>query len=413
MKNLLKMYENASTIEEREQIMVLINMKKENMIMIKHDHKIWEGADGKYYTYIRDNAGKRKLIKRKTKSKMIDTLHDHYFSNNNCTTILSEYDDWMAYRLLTCNRDTTVHRNDADWEKYYINDEVSYKFITTDIEMLSKNDILAWLVYICKTYETTKTKFYSITLIARSIFEYLYDQEKIDHNTFADVKTPTNHFITKRKPKSITQVFTPLEEKQMITAALNRYERRGGRNIFLFAVPFLFYTGLRVGELAALQWDDIDDDYITVHQSLKACKDYVNGIWLPREPKIHHSLKKNAPPRTVPVNDKLRDILGIMRKHYERLGEDPIYVFEKEEKLISVSSIGTMFEEFCIEIGTCHKSPHKARKTFISRLIDNGIPLNTIREISGHEDERTTLQNYCFTRSSEQQILDDFNNAFA
>ncbi|MBR2748731.1 MAG: tyrosine-type recombinase/integrase [Firmicutes bacterium] len=46
---------------------------------------------------------------------------------------------------------------------------------------------------------------------------------------------------------------------------------------------------------------------------------------------------------------------------------------------------------------------HKSRKTFISTLLDANMNANTVREMVGHADERTTLQSYHFDRSTEDE----------
>ena len=46
---------------------------------------------------------------------------------------------------------------------------------------------------------------------------------------------------------------------------------------------------------------------------------------------------------------------------------------------------------------------HKIRKTYISTLIDSGLNINFIREVAGHEDERTTYRNYCYNRQKTDE----------
>ena len=53
-------------------------------------------------------------------------------------------------------------------------------------------------------------------------------------------------------------------------------------------------------------------------------------------------------------------------------------------------------EDLCDYAGVDNKSNHKIRKTYISSLFDSGVNINTIREQAGHEDEKTSLNNYCF-----------------
>ena len=51
-------------------------------------------------------------------------------------------------------------------------------------------------------------------------------------------------------------------------------------------------------------------------------------------------------------------------------------------------------------------------KTFISNLISTEMNINTVRQYVGHEDERTTLRNYCFDRDSEEENLESNSKGF-
>lgn len=64
-------------------------------------------------------------------------------------------------------------------------------------------------------------------------------------------------------------------------------------------------------------------------------------------------------------------------------------------------------------MGIIHKNSHKTRKTYISALIDGKVNINTIREMVGHADERTTYNNYCFDRSTEDEKKALIENALA
>ena len=66
---------------------------------------------------------------------------------------------------------------------------------------------------------------------------------------------------------------------------------------------------------------------------------------------------------------------------------------------VPYGAVRKCYEKYCKEMGIKLKSSHKARKTFVSALIDGGVNINTVREIVGHTDEQTTLHNYCFDRS--------------
>jgi integrase len=69
------------------------------------------------------------------------------------------------------------------------------------------------------------------------------------------------------------------------------------------------------------------------------------------------------------------------------MNSDPIHVY---------TAIQKAFTKYCKRLDILQIGAHKARKTYISELIDHGININTVRAIAGHKDEHTTLNNYCY-----------------
>lgn len=104
------------------------------------------------------------------------------------------------------------------------------------------------------------------------------------------------------------------------------------------------------------------------------------------------------------MNENARNILALVKKRSMSYGfydEDYIFVNSNSSRL-TTGSINCYLYRLCDEINMNRKSSHKIRKTYISSLFDNGININKIREIAGHEDERTSLNNYCFDRSIDR-----------
>lgn len=82
---------------------------------------------------------------------------------------------------------------------------------------------------------------------------------------------------------------------------------------------------------------------------------------------------------------------------------DDGYIFSVNQDPLSYYTIKKSYARYCDLIGTVHKSSHKARKTFISALIDGGVNIDTIRESVGHNDERTTFKSYCYDRRTKSE----------
>ena len=73
-------------------------MKREELLK-KHQYKIWQGKDGKWYTYLPDESKKdgRRLIKRTTEKGIQGTLEDYYkkFEQIQKVTLKYAYDRWL------------------------------------------------------------------------------------------------------------------------------------------------------------------------------------------------------------------------------------------------------------------------------------------------------------------------------
>ena len=64
-------------------------------------------------------------------------------------------------------------------------------------------------------------------------------------------------------------------------------------------------------------------------------------------------------------------------------------------------------------MGIEKKTSHKARKTVISALLDGNVNVNSVREMAGHRDERTTLANYYYDRSTDEEKVRKIEAALA
>ncbi|MBQ1396337.1 MAG: tyrosine-type recombinase/integrase, partial [Eubacterium sp.] len=101
------------------------------------------------------------------------------------------------------------------------------------------------------------------------------------------------------------------------------------------------------------------------------------------------------------------------KRQQEENAPDDGYLFSMDDEPLLYTSVTTAFVRYCRMMGIARKSSHKARKTFVSTLIDNGVNINTVRQIVGHTDERTTLNNYCYDRSTPGEKLKRIADAFS
>jgi integrase len=128
-------------------------------------------------------------------------------------------------------------------------------------------------------------------------------------------------------------------------------------------------TGMRLGELTALEWKDIDLKRGTIRVDNK---------------QDHHT--KNYETRTIPMNDQLCEVLG---KHPRRLDSPYVFARENGEKF---RKMRTSFENAVKRAGIPHVRFHDLRHTFASHLVMGGVDIRAVQELLGHKDIRVTMR---------------------
>ena len=365
---------------------------RKEQILNNHPYTIFESKDGRYRTYIKDPAmsSGRRMIVKSSRESLEDAIVEHYISLSDDAisanaTLASLYPDWIEYKALHVEY-PTINRVKKDWRRYY----ESAAIVKKPIRQITKLDLDEWIHKMIKKFDMDYHQYGNFSLIIRQELEYAVDRGIIDSNPFLSVKIDKKRVLrAEHKKPDETQVFT-LEELEFIYECAEKdfiEDHRPKHKLVPLAVQFLFQTGLRLGEVSALRYDDIDGDEIIVRRMVR----YPGG-------EIIDSTKGTFGERRVPLTSKAIELIAASRKKQEDSGLPGMeYIFVMNSDPIHVyTAIQKAFTKYCKQLDILQRGPHKARKTYISELIEHGININTVRAIAGHKDEHTTFNNYCY-----------------
>ena len=125
-------------------------------------------------------------------------------------------------------------------------------------------------------------------------------------------------------------------------------------------------------------------------------------------------LKGHRDCRYVPLPKEAKRLIQTAKQYQQENGlPDTGYIFSVNDEPLSYYALGQLFNRYCDLIGTAPKSSHKARKTYISTLVDAGVNINTVREIVAHASEKTTYNSYVFDRKPKDERLKLIENALS
>ena len=224
-----------------------------------------------------------------------------------------------------------------------------------------------------KLSNLSKSYVRTMAIIIKSTIE-LAEKEHLIHIPNFDITIPA-------ADKLELPIIEPFEQKRLEIYLLSNM------NCTDLGIYISLYSGLRLGEICALKWENIDfkNRIIKVKSTIVRVKNTDNNGTHLEEGKP----KTGASNRYVPMNDALFDVL-------KQLNENKIsqYVISKTDRFISTRTLEYRFHKILEKLNIPKYKFHSLRHTFATNCVTCGVDVKTLSELLGHSNSSITLNTY-------------------
>ena len=216
--------------------------------------------------------------------------------------------------------------------------------------------------------KTTQIK--ELNKVLKCFFNYALKENYIQKNPCTSIEIPGN-----KTDKMKNREVEILNEKEL-KILIKNLEDHKFKLLFLMALG----TGLRQGELLALDWEDINfsDNTVSVSKSVKRVYEYKNEnekrlVYKFQSPKSIKSI------RTIPIPN---NIIVLLKKEKNKTG----LIFNDNNNILSAKIVYYEWKKLLKQSNLKNMKFHALRHTYASKLLENGVDVKTVSDLLGHSD---------------------------
>ena len=273
------------------------------------------------------------------------------------------FNEWLAYKK-TQVKSTTYYGIKKNTQKHILQFFKDFKLYS-----IKTNTILAWKDHIEDTIKTTN---YQNSMIGylKEILDYAINNYDFDRKVASK--------LHKNKTEEVKDTKENVDLNYWTYEEFNQFIKVVDDDLYKIMFTFLYYTGLRLGEMIALTWNDINFKNKTLRIN-KTYADKVEGeIYIITSPKTNNSN------RIVDLDDNL---IKLLKKHYEH--EKRVYNFNKDIFMfgnhihISPTTFRRRLYNYIDVAKVKTITPHGFRHSHVSLLINLGCDSRDVADRVG------------------------------
>ena len=216
-----------------------------------------------------------------------------------------------------------------------------------------------------------------ILIVLKMVMKFGVKNEWMNHSEW-DIKFPVNS-----QPKEL-EVLSVANHKKILDYVQHNF------TFMSLGIYISLSTGLRIGEICALKWSDINvaDGKITVQRTIER-------IYMVEGEKKHTQLVINTPKtvnscREIPISKELLAMVKPMKK----VVNADFYVLTNEDKPTEPRTYRNYYNRLMEKLDIPKLKYHGLRHSFATRCIEAGCDYKTVSVLLGHSNISTTLNLY-------------------
>ena len=216
-----------------------------------------------------------------------------------------------------------------------------------------------------------------ILIVLKMVMKFGVKNEWMNHYEW-DIKFPVNN-----QPKEL-EVLSVANHKKILDYVQHNF------TFMSLGIYISLSTGLRIGEICALKWSDINvaDGTITVQRTIER-------IYMVEGEKKHTQLVINTPKtvnscREIPISKELLAMVKPMKK----VVNADFYVLTNEDKPTEPRTYRNYYNRLMEKLDIPKLKYHGLRHSFATRCIEAGCDYKTVSVLLGHSNISTTLNLY-------------------
>ncbi len=215
-----------------------------------------------------------------------------------------------------------------------------------------------------------------IMVVLKSIFRYAAHEYHIN-NVIDGIVMP-------KKSKPEINIMSKEEQNRLSNYISNN------RNNSTLGVALSLYTGMRIGEICALRWENIDIEkrVLTVRNTIQRIQCFEGGS---KTKVIIAEPKSQSSRREIPIPDCIIPMLKELK------AKSSAFVLTGTEKPIEPRTMQYRFKRILKVININDYNFHICRHQFASGAVELGFDVKTLSEILGHSSVQITLDRYIHT----------------